>query len=104
MFNDGEASMTAQLPIFYRRKDAAKYLTQKYAQSIGDSLLSKLACKGGGPPFRKIAGDAIYEQDDLDRFALSRIGPKINSTSELTIGRAKSKGRPPKTASRQTAA
>jgi hypothetical protein len=94
--------MTAPLPVFYRRKDAAKYLKEKYAQSIGDSLLSKLACKGGGPPFRKIAGDAIYEQDDLDAFAISRIGPKINSTSELTIGRAKSKGRPPKKVERRT--
>jgi hypothetical protein len=86
--------MTAALPVFYRRKDAAKYMTQKYAQSIGENLLAKLACKGGGPPFRKIAGDAIYEQDDLDAFALSRIGPKVYSTSELTS--AKSKGRPQK--------
>jgi hypothetical protein len=51
--------------------------------------------QSGGPPFRKISGDAIYEQDDLDAFALSRIGPKVHSTSELTIGRTKSKGRPP---------
>lgn len=37
--------MTAPLPVFYRRKDAAKYLKEKYAQSIGDSFLARLACK-----------------------------------------------------------
>jgi hypothetical protein len=104
MFINGEESMTDQLPaVFYRRKEAAQFLQDKYRQSVSDGLLAKLACKGGGPLFRKIGGDAIYEEDDLHRWAKGRIGPKFHSTAELTVGRTKSKGRPPKTA-RQTAA
>ena len=45
--------------------------------------------------FRKIAGDAIYEESDLDIWAESRIGPKVHSTAELTVGRTQFKGLPP---------
>jgi hypothetical protein len=87
--------MADPLTVYYRRKDAAEYLRNKYRQSVNNNLLSKLACKGGGPKFRKIGGDAIYEEGDLDAFAIGRLGPKFSSTSELTVGRTKSKGRPP---------
>jgi hypothetical protein len=87
--------MTAPLTKYYRRKAAAKFIKEKYQQSVSESLLAKLACKGGGPLFRKIQGDAIYEEEDLDAYALSRIGPKVASTAELTVGRSKSTGRPP---------
>jgi hypothetical protein len=83
--------------IVYRgRRAAAEYIRNKYAQSVSTNLLSKLAVNGGGPAFRKIGGDAIYEESDLDAYALSRIGPKINSTAELTVGRLKRKTHPRK--------
>jgi hypothetical protein len=88
--------------IVYRgRRAAAEYIRNKYAQSVSSNLLSKLAISGGGPPFRKIGGDAIYEEGDLDVFAQSRIGPKINSTAELTVGRLKRKSHPAKKAERR---
>jgi hypothetical protein len=81
--------------VYHGRKGAAKHIKDKYAQPVSPSLLAKLAVYGGGPPFRKTGGEAIYEESDLDLWAKGRIGPKINSTAELTVGRTKSKGRPP---------
>jgi hypothetical protein len=93
--------MTNQV-VYHRRKSAAQYIKNKYAQSVTSSLLAKLACKGGGPPYRLAGGDAIYEEPDLDAYALGRLGKKIASTAELTVGRTKSKGRPPKIGERRT--
>jgi hypothetical protein len=87
--------MDEPVVVYHRRKPAAKFIRDKYAQPVTDSLLAKLAIYGGGPPFRKIGGEAIYEEGDLDLWAKGRIGPKVHSTAELTVGRTKSKGRPP---------
>jgi hypothetical protein len=87
--------------VYHRRRAAAEYIRNKYAQSVSPNLLSKLAVNGGGPPFRKIGGDAIYEESDLDAYAQSRIGRKISSTAELTVGRLKRKTHPAKKAERR---
>jgi hypothetical protein len=96
--------MTDDRVVYHRRKGAAKYIEEKYNQSVSASKLAKLAVYGGGPPYRNINGDTIYEESDLDLWAEDRMGPKIRSTSELEHrpGWEKPKGRPPKTASRQT--
>ena len=88
--------MNAPVVVYHPRKQAAKHIKDKYGQPVTNSLLAKLAVYGGGPPFRKTGGEAIYEELDLDLWAESRIGPKIHSTAELTVGRTKSKGRPPR--------
>ena len=74
--------MADQPPVFHNRKSAAKYVREKYSQSVSTDFLAKAAVYGGGPAYRKIGGDAIYEEDDLDLWAKGRIGPKIYSTSE----------------------
>ena len=35
-----------------RRSEAAKYITQTYSIPCSPKTLAKLACIGGGPPFR----------------------------------------------------
>jgi hypothetical protein len=45
--------------------------------------LAKLACKGGGPVFRKIGRrGTIYTIPDLDDWALSKLGKLQHSASE----------------------
>jgi hypothetical protein len=84
--------MTSPLPTLRRRKDAAKYLTEKYGSPVSASFLAQRAVAGDGPPYRLAGRDAIYEEPDLDVYGLSRLGPKIHSTSE-SPDRPKAKGR-----------
>ncbi|WP_400769402.1 hypothetical protein [Methylosinus sporium] len=67
---------------FMRRKDAAIYLRERYG--VGSSAtLAKLATLGGGPIFRKNGRIPVYLAEDLDAWALAKIGKPIRSTSEL---------------------
>jgi hypothetical protein len=67
---------------YLRRKAAGEYLKSKYGFG-SEKTLAKLACLGGGPLFRKAANAAIYAPEDLDTWALSKIGKPIRSTSEM---------------------
>lgn len=66
-----------------RRREAAAYIRSKYLLPCADKYLAKLAVTGGGPKFRKASRWPIYDVDDLDAWAQSRISPKVASTSEL---------------------
>jgi hypothetical protein len=68
-------------PIYIRPKDAEKYLKEKYGFGSQKSL-AKLACRGGGPEFRKAGRMRLYKPAALDAWALSKIGPPVHSTSE----------------------
>jgi len=66
---------------FMRRKDAAQYLREKFG--VGSpATLSKLACLGGGPVFRKNGRIPLYAVEDLDTWALAKIGEPMRSTSD----------------------
>lgn len=66
---------------FLRRSAAAQYLRAKFG--IGSSAsLAKYACLGGGPRFHLCGRIPLYEPDDLDAWALSRIGEAMASTSD----------------------
>lgn len=67
--------------LFLRRRDAGNYLKEKYGFS-GEKSLAKLACTGGGPSFRKCGVTVLYETDELDRWALAKIGEPQASTSD----------------------
>jgi hypothetical protein len=68
--------------LFMRRKEAAQYLKEKYG--VGSpATLAKLATVGGGPIFRKNGRIPIYQAEDLDAWALAKIGKPVRSTSEL---------------------
>jgi hypothetical protein len=86
--------------VFHTRKSAAEHLTKKQGAPISEATLAKWAVSGDGPPYRVIGRNAIYEEPDLDVFALGRLTPKISSSSELVHGPGweKPKGRPPQKA------
>jgi hypothetical protein len=76
-----------------RRTEAAQYLRDKYNIPCEASSLRTLACKGTGPAFQKCGRYPLYDEPDLDSFALAKMSPKVRSTSELTARRAASSGK-----------
>ncbi len=66
-----------------KRRDAATYIADKYAIPCSESKLAKLAVFGGGPAFRVVAGRfAVYDEPELDAWALSQFSDLVSSTSE----------------------
>jgi hypothetical protein len=75
--------MTSSLDKLRNREDAASYIREKYARPCTTGLLDKLAVRGTGPTFRKVAGRfVVYEEKELDAWALQQIGAPQRSTSE----------------------
>jgi hypothetical protein len=73
----------AKLDRLLRRSTAAKYVTDTYGIPCSPKTLAKLACIGGGPPFRLAGRFPLYPTSGLDSWAQSKIGPLVRSTSEL---------------------
>jgi hypothetical protein len=69
---------------FLRRKAAGEYLKSRYGFG-SERTLAKLACVGGGPIFHKAANAAIYKPEDLDSWALAKIGAPQRSTSDCEV-------------------
>lgn len=67
---------------YLRRKLAGEYLKSKYGFG-SEKTLAKLAVVGGGPVFHKAANAAIYKPEDLDAWALAKIGAPQTSTSNV---------------------
>jgi hypothetical protein len=66
---------------YLRRKQAGEYLKSKFGFG-SEKTLAKLAVVGGGPIFHKAANAAIYRPEDLDSWALAKIGAPQKSTSD----------------------
>jgi hypothetical protein len=78
-----EAGVATALPSRYlRRSDAARYVTDNWFP-CSPKTLAKLACVGGSPPMRHVGRIPLYSPGDLDEWAQRKIGPVVNSTSEL---------------------
>jgi hypothetical protein len=68
----------------FRRKEAAKYVRDRFNLPCSDKWLAKLACVStAGPPFRLAGRFPLYPVSGLDDWAKKKIGPLINSTSEV---------------------
>jgi len=67
---------------FLRRKAAGEYLKTKFGFG-SEKTLAKLAVLGGGPAFRKAGSAVLYTPDDLDAWALAKIGKPQRSTSDV---------------------
>jgi hypothetical protein len=67
-----------------RRSNAAEYIQSEWGIPCATKTLAKLAVIGGGPVFRKAGRIPLYPQDALDDWALSKLGPRVRSTSELS--------------------
>ena len=73
---------TAKLDRLLRRVEASKYVVETYNVPCSPKTLAKLACVGGGPPFRLAGRFPLYPVSGLDAWAQSKIGPLVRSTSE----------------------
>ncbi len=76
--------MTENTPIKRRLRgdQAARYITERSGAPCTAGWLNNLRVVGGGPPFIKWGRFPLYDPEDLDRWIISRFGPKQKSTSE----------------------
>jgi hypothetical protein len=74
--------MTMEPQIYFCRKQASAYLRDKFNVKREPGTLAKLAVTGGGPPFRLLNRVPLYTPDELDRWVASRLGPRMQSTSD----------------------
>lgn len=73
---------------FLRRKDAAAYLQARYGAYTTETL-AKLACVGGGPPFRKMGAFPLYTPAELDAWALEKMSAAVLHNGQLVSGDSK---------------
>jgi hypothetical protein len=67
--------------IFLRRAEAARALTGA-GYPTASATLATLACRGGGPPYRRYGRRPLYRLADLIEWAEGRLSPLVRSTSE----------------------
>ena len=65
-----------------RRVEASAYLRESWGLSYGTRTLAKFASTGGSPPMEYAGRIPLYPEDGLDAWALAKIEPRVNSTSE----------------------
>jgi hypothetical protein len=66
-----------------RRQDAARYLREVHGIPVQPTTLSKWFCiSSDGPPAFKAGRTPLYPRDQLDAWAVRRLGPLRTSTSE----------------------
>jgi hypothetical protein len=65
-----------------RRWEASTYLLEQHGLQVATATLAKYASVGGGPAYQLVGRAVLYPVDELDRWALSRMGPLVRSTSE----------------------
>ncbi len=66
---------------YFRRAQAAKFITDTWGIPCSPAYLAKLAVTGGGPPFRKISRFTVYAKADLVAWVESRSTGLLTSTS-----------------------
>lgn len=82
--------MTDQ-PLYYRTPGASAYLRDVWGVRRSPRTLAKERCTGsGGPPFRKVGRDVIYEKGALDGWA----AVQISETSFQNTAEAKAAANP----------
>ncbi|MHA6641318.1 hypothetical protein [Mesorhizobium sp. A623] len=65
-----------------RRKEVPAYMKDKYGIPIAVATLNKLASIGGGPLMTYAGRIPLYHLDDLDAWALERLGKPVRSTAD----------------------
>jgi hypothetical protein len=73
---------TASPRRFKRGAEAAAYIQDIYGQPCAKATLDTLRCRGGGPRFYKAGSAVLYAVEDLDQWALSRMGHPVENTSQ----------------------
>lgn len=65
-----------------RRWEASQYLALAHGISYAPATLAKMASLGGGPIYQKANNTPLYTRDELDAWALARLGKPRRSTSD----------------------
>lgn len=66
-----------------RRQDAARYLREVHGIPVQPTTLSKWFCvSSDGPPAFKAGRIPLYPRDQLDAWAVKRLGPLRTSTTD----------------------
>ncbi|MDI3308528.1 MAG: DNA-binding protein [Acetobacteraceae bacterium] len=66
-----------------RRAEASEYLLHAHGLPVAVATLAKWATIGGGPGFQKAGATPLYPREELDRWAMERLGKLVRSTSEV---------------------
>lgn len=80
----GEVHLPSALraKVRYRSDEASTYLAAAHGLTVAMRTLDKYRSVGGGPRFQKFNRSALYHRDDLDAWALEKLGETKTSTSE----------------------
>jgi hypothetical protein len=80
----GEVHLPSALraKVRYRSDEASVYLAAVHGLTVAMRTLDKYRSVGGGPRFQKFNRSALYHRDDLDTWALEKLGETKASTSE----------------------
>jgi hypothetical protein len=70
---------------YMRRKEAASYLKEKYGFGSVRTL-AKGVVTGDSPIYRKASRLVLYTSEDLDAWALAKIGAPQRSSSDVKSG------------------
>jgi hypothetical protein len=76
-------SEESKFPQYMRRAKTAEYVREVHNQPLEESTLGCMATRGGGPPYHKVGSTVLYLRDDVDQWAIGRLGRAVRSTSEL---------------------
>jgi hypothetical protein len=63
------------------RKGVSKRLSDVHGLHYSDATLANMASTGDGPLYRIVAGRAVYMPDDVDRWAVTRIGEPVRKAA-----------------------
>ena len=66
----------------YRSDEASVYLAAIHGLTVAMRSLDKWRSTGGGPRYQKFNRSALYHRDDLDAWALGKLGEPKTSTSD----------------------
>lgn len=82
-----EATLTdstiAPWPLKLRRSDAARYLRDVHGIPVQPATLAKWHCvSSDGPPAYHAGRVPLYPREELDAWAIRRLGPLRSSTSD----------------------
>lgn len=79
--------LQTSLPPRFRKQrfnppEAAEYLLEAHGVSVAVATLNKLRSVGGGPKFQKFGRAVLYRREDLDSWAMEKLGTPLTNTSE----------------------
>lgn len=66
-----------------RRPEASEYLELAHGLVVAPATLAKYVTVGGGPAFQKSNRSPLYPKDELDRWAVERLGKIMRNSSGI---------------------